>query len=107
MWISVQDADIRPSHSTRALWGVFSNGEFGLEIDARWAFSAGLRGRQLTINSRAFATLIRPSMANAQQGEPMLETYFSAPKTLQRLPGGISPPHTAPFPDALEPARYS
>src|SRR5207237_242632 len=41
-------------------------------------------------------------MANAQQGEPMLETYFSAPKTLRRLRGGISGPHIDVFADDLE-----
>src|SRR6476646_5912110 len=56
---------------------------------------------------RAFATLIRPSMANAQQGEPMLETYFSAPKTLRRLRGGISGPHIDAFAGDLEREGYT
>src|SRR6476659_6169658 len=56
---------------------------------------------------RAFATLIRPSMANAQQGEPMLETYFSAPKTLRRLRGGISGPHIDAVADDLEREGYA
>jgi hypothetical protein len=40
---------------------------------------------------------MRPPMADVQQGEPMLEKYFSAPKTLRRLPGGISGPHIDAF----------
>ena len=58
-------------------------------------------------NLRGFATLMRPSMANAQQGEPMLETYFSAPKTLRRLRGGISGPHIDSFADDLERDGYA
>src|SRR5262249_17056940 len=50
---------------------------------------------------------MRPSMANTQQGEPMLETYFSAPKTLRRLRSGISGPHIDAFADALERDRYA
>src|SRR5437870_5220275 len=50
---------------------------------------------------------MRPSMANAQQGEPMLETYFSAPKTLGRLRGGISGPHIDAFADGLEREGYA
>jgi site-specific recombinase XerD len=46
-------------------------------------------------------------MANAQQGEPMLEKYFSAPKTLRRLRAGISGPHIDAFADALERERYA
>src|SRR6476620_7573718 len=56
---------------------------------------------------RAFATLIRPSLANIQQGEPMLEEYFSAPKTLRRLRGGISGPHVDAFADDLERDGYA
>jgi hypothetical protein len=90
-----------------ALWGVLSNGEFGPGIDVGLAFSTGLGRRRLTISSGAFATLMRPSMANAQQGEPMLETYFSAPKTLRRLRGGISGPHIDAFADDLEREGYA
>src|SRR5882724_4739487 len=50
---------------------------------------------------------MRPSMANAQQGEPMLETYFSAPKTLRRLRSGISGPHIDTFADDLERDGYA
>src|SRR6201987_3708976 len=50
---------------------------------------------------------MRPSMANAQQGEPMLEKYFSAPKTLRRLRGGISGPHIDAFADDLERDGYA
>src|ERR1700693_5886401 len=46
-------------------------------------------------------------MANAQQGEPMLETYFSTPKTLRRLRGGISGPHIDAFAEALERNGYA
>src|SRR5207244_10162720 len=46
-------------------------------------------------------------MANAQQGEPMLEKYFCAPKTLRRLRGGISGPHIDAFADDLEHDRYA
>ena len=103
----VTSADIGSSPTTLALWGVFSNGEFGPGIDAGWAFSTGLGGRRLTINSGASATLMRPFMANAQQGEPMLEKYFSAPKTLRRLRGGISGPHIDAFADDLEREGYA
>src|SRR5437660_1540749 len=51
--------------------------------------------------------LVQPFMANAQQGEPMLETYFSAPKTLRRLRGGISGPHIDVFADDLEREGYA
>src|SRR5204863_8783019 len=91
----------------RVLWGVFSKGEFGLGIHARLAFSTGLGGRRLTINSGTSATLMQPFMAIAQQGEPMLETYFSAPKTLRRLRGGISGPHIDVFADDLEREGYA
>jgi site-specific recombinase XerD len=37
----------------------------------------------------------------------MLETYFSAPKTLRRLRGGISGPHIDAFADALEREGYA
>ena len=37
----------------------------------------------------------------------MLETYFSAPKTLQRLRGGISGPHIDAFADDLERKGYA
>src|SRR5689334_18855896 len=50
---------------------------------------------------------MRPSASNCQQGEPMLETYFSAPKTLRRLRGGISGPHIDAFADALEREGYA
>src|ERR1700693_591109 len=50
---------------------------------------------------------MRPFMAIAQQGEPMLETYFSAPKTLRRLRGGISGPHIDAFADDLEREGYA
>src|SRR5712691_11092999 len=42
-----------------------------------------------------------------QQGEPMLESYFSAPKTLRRLRGGISGPHIDAFADDLEREGYA
>src|ERR1700732_1429351 len=71
------------------------------------AFSTGLGGRRLTINSGASATLMQPFMAIAQQREPMLETYFSAPKTLRRLRGGISGPHIDGFADNLEREGYA
>jgi hypothetical protein len=41
-------------------------------------------------------------MANTQQGEPMLEKFFSAPKTLKRLRGGLSGPHIDAFADDLD-----
>src|SRR5258707_520854 len=50
---------------------------------------------------------MQPFMAIAQQGEPMLETYFSAPKTLRRLRGGISGPHIDAFADDLEREGYA
>ena len=37
----------------------------------------------------------------------MLETYFSAPKTLRRFRGGISGPHIDAFADALEREGYA
>src|ERR1700722_53926 len=37
----------------------------------------------------------------------MLETYFSAPKTLRRLCGGISGPHSDAFADDLERQGYA
>ena len=37
----------------------------------------------------------------------MLETYFSAPKTLRRLRGGISGPHIDAFADDLERKGYA
>jgi hypothetical protein len=37
----------------------------------------------------------------------MLETYFSAPKTLRRLHSGISGPHIDAFADDLERERYA
>jgi hypothetical protein len=46
-------------------------------------------------------------MANAQQGEPMLEKYFSTPKTLRRLRSGISGPHIDAFADDLERDGYA
>jgi len=46
-------------------------------------------------------------MANAQQGEPMLENFFSAPKTLRRLRSGISGPHIDAFADDLERDGYA
>src|SRR5258708_10066765 len=101
------NAAMSVTHTTRALWGVISNGEFGLGIHAGLAFSTGLGGRRLTIISGASATLMRPSMANAQQGEPMLETYFSSPQTLRRLRGGISGPHIDSFADDLEREGYA
>src|SRR5213083_2388604 len=95
------------SSPLRALWRAFSNGEFGPVIDSGLSFSDRIGRRRLTINSGAFATLMRPSMANAQQGEPMLEKFFSAPKTLRRLRGGISGPHIDTFADDLERDGYA
>src|SRR5258707_9403758 len=46
-------------------------------------------------------------MANTQQGDPMLEKFFSAPKTLRRLRGGISGPHIDAFADDLERDGYA
>jgi site-specific recombinase XerD len=46
-------------------------------------------------------------MANTQQGEPMLEMYFCAPKTLRRLRSGISGPHIDAFADDLERDGYA
>jgi site-specific recombinase XerD len=47
-------------------------------------------------------------MANIQQGETnMLEKFFSAPKTLRRLRGGISGPHIDAFADDLERDGYA
>jgi len=37
----------------------------------------------------------------------VLETYFSAPKTLRRLRGGISGPHIDAFADDLEREGYA
>ena len=37
----------------------------------------------------------------------MLETYFSAPKTLRRLRSGISGPHIDAFADDLEREGYA
>ena len=37
----------------------------------------------------------------------MLKKYFSAPKTLRRLRGGISGPHIDAFADDLERDRYA
>src|SRR5712691_3039795 len=48
-----------------------------------------------------------PPVANVQQGDPMLEKYFSAPKTLRRLRGGISGPHIDAFADDLEREGYA
>jgi hypothetical protein len=46
-------------------------------------------------------------MANAQQGESVLEKFFSAPKTLRRFRRGISGPHVDTFADYLEGAGYA
>src|ERR1700756_5965820 len=48
-------------------------------------------------------------MANTQQGDPMfmLENFFSAPKSLRRLRGGISGPHIDAFADDLERDGYA
>jgi site-specific recombinase XerD len=46
-------------------------------------------------------------MAIAQQGEPMLEKFFSAPKTLRRLRGGISGAYVDAFADDLERDGYA
>src|SRR6202011_949703 len=46
-------------------------------------------------------------MANTQQGEPMLEKCFFAPKTLRRLRDGISGPHIDAFADDLERDGYA
>jgi site-specific recombinase XerD len=46
-------------------------------------------------------------MANTRQGEPMLETFFFAPKTLRRLRSGISGPHIDAFADDLERDGYA
>src|SRR5260370_2672671 len=46
-------------------------------------------------------------MANTQQGDPMLEKFFSAPKSLRRLRGGISGPHIDAFADSLERDGYA
>src|SRR5271166_1828788 len=46
-------------------------------------------------------------MANTQQGDPMLEKFFSAPKSLRRLRGGISGPHIDAFADDLERDGYA
>src|SRR5499425_211576 len=56
---------------------------------------------------RGFDTLRRPSMANPLPGEPMLDTYFSAPKTLRRLRSGSSGPHIDAFADDLERDGYA
>jgi hypothetical protein len=68
----VYGAVTRPSLIIPVLWGVFSNGEWRAGIGAGWAFRTRIGPRRLTINSEAFATLMRPSLANVQQGEPML-----------------------------------
>src|SRR6202140_115435 len=52
------------------------------------------------------ATVVRASPP-ITQGEPMLEKYFSAPKTLRRLRGGISGPHIDGFADNLEREGYA
>jgi len=46
-------------------------------------------------------------VANTQQGELMLEKFFSAPKTLRRLRRGISGPHIDAFADDLERDGYA
>src|SRR5271165_4565141 len=46
-------------------------------------------------------------MAITQQGDPMLEKFFSAPKSLRRLRGGISGPHIDAFADDLERDGYA
>src|ERR1700746_804701 len=46
-------------------------------------------------------------MANTQQGESMLEKFFSAHKTSRRLRGGISGPHMDAFADDLERDGYA
>jgi hypothetical protein len=46
-------------------------------------------------------------VADAQQGEAMVEKYFSAPKTLRRLRGGISGPHIDAFADDFERDGYA
>jgi hypothetical protein len=50
---------------------------------------------------------MRPFVVNAQQGEPMLEKYFSAPKTLRRLRSGISGPYMDAFAGDLEREGYA
>src|SRR5437588_12895055 len=54
IWNDVISAATNETRTTRALWGVFANGDFGPGIDAGLAFSAGLGGRRLTINSGGF-----------------------------------------------------
>jgi hypothetical protein len=46
-------------------------------------------------------------MTPITQGEPMLEKYFSAPKTLRHLRGGISGPHIDGFAENLEHEGYA
>ena len=54
IWNDATSAAMNETRTTRALWGVFSNGEFGPGIDAGLAFSTGLGWRRLTINSGGF-----------------------------------------------------
>src|SRR5215471_19157186 len=105
--INVRAADTRRSPTTPALWGVFSYGEWGGGIGATPGLFDRPGRRQLTINFGGSATLMRPFMANAQQGEPMLEKYFSAPKTLRRLRGGISGSYIDAFAEDLERDGYA
>lgn len=46
-------------------------------------------------------------MANAQRGDPMLDKFFSAPKTLRRFRCGISGPHLDTFAADLRRAGYA
>ena len=100
MWMRVQDADIGLSLSTRALWGVFSNGEWRAERAYGAGFSNTIGHRQLTINA-GLCYVDAAIVGQYSTGELMLEKYFSAPKVLRRLRGGISGPYVDAFADDL------
>src|ERR1700690_1101645 len=53
------------------------------------------------------ATLLLAIGGQCSTRRPMLEKYFSAPKTLRRLRGGISGPHIDAFADDLEREGYA
>src|SRR5260370_17882450 len=63
-WRSAHVMEISP---LRVLWGVISNGEFGLGIHAGLAFSTGLGRGALTPIPGAFSTLKHASIAQSHQ----------------------------------------
>jgi hypothetical protein len=63
--------------------------------------------RQLTIKTRGSCYVDAAIVGQYSSGELMLEKYFSAPKTLRRLRGGISGPFVDAFADDLNRDGYA